>query len=251
MLIISFQWLTWPSRANKSFPYHVKTNHVGIASEDDDGADYPRHTYEPTHINENIIIPLSRRTEELINGIYGQYAHENEHATSNLHRHASFPHDPNAPPEILSSNQLDGDLYKNDLNNGFTKYAPNRMTAGDISQPQSCTVVDGYDDENQVDSGHPSLEHSRSPSNSNNTTKSVSDTESPTKDLELRKDSVVSIKSGRSNGDPTKPAPNKIILEPIERSLQSMKLSAIVPKHLFVARKPGDEMKDKSANENT
>lgn len=227
----------------------MKTNHVGIASEDDDGADYPRHTYEPTHINENIIIPLSRRTEELINGIYGKYVHENERADSNVHRHASFPDDPNAPPEILSSNQLDGELYKNELNHRFMNYAQNRMTAGDISQPQSCTLVDEYEDENQVDSGHPSLEHSRSPSNSNNTTKSLSDTESPK--LELRKDSVVSVKSGQSNGDPTKPAPNKIILEPIERSLQSMKLPAVVPKHLFVAKKPGDEIKNVNTNENT
>lgn len=229
----------------------MKTNHVGIASEDDDGADYPRHTYEPTHINENIIIPLSRRTEELINGIYGQYVHEHERTDKNVHRHASFPFDPNAPPEILSSNQLDGELYNNELNNRLTNYAQNQMTAGNISQPQSCTLVDGYEDENQVDSGHPSLEHSRSPSNSNNTTKSVSDTESPKKDLELRKDSVVSIKSGRSIDDPTRPAPNKIILEPIERSLQSMKLPAVVPKHLFVAKRSGDEIKNESANENT
>lgn len=225
----------------------MRTNHVGIASEDDDGADYPRHTYEPTHINENRIIPLSRRTEELINGIYGQYVHEHERINSNVHRHASFPDDPNAPPEILSSNQLDGNVYKNELN-----YVQNGMTAGNISQPQSCTLVDGYEDENQVDSGHPSLEHSRRSSNSNSTIKSVSDTESPKKDLEMRKDSVVSVKSGQSMiGDSTKPAPNKIILEPIERSLQSMKLPAIVPKHLFVTKKSDDEIKNENANENT
>lgn len=57
---ISFLYLTWPSRANKSFPYHVRTNHVGIASDDDDGADYPRHTYEPSLTDQNLIIPLSR-----------------------------------------------------------------------------------------------------------------------------------------------------------------------------------------------
>lgn len=228
----------------------MKTNHVGIASEDDDGADYPRHTYEPTHINENIIIPLSRRTEELINDIYGQYAHQQERSGPNAHRHASFPDDPNAPPEILSSNQLDGELYKNELNNRFMNYAQNQAAAGDASQPQSCTLIDGYEDENQIDSGHPSLENSRSPSNSNNTTKSLSDTESPEKDSELRKDSVASVKSGRSDGDGTKPAPNKIILEPIERSLQSMKLPAIVPKHLFVAKKSGGEIENESNNGN-
>lgn len=64
----AFLWLTWPSRANKSFPYHVKTNHIGIASNDDDGADYPRHTYEPATAlpDATIIIPLSRRTEEFV-----------------------------------------------------------------------------------------------------------------------------------------------------------------------------------------
>lgn len=56
---LAFLWLTWPSRANKSFPYHVRTNHVGIAA-DDDGIDYPRHAYEPSATDQNIIIPLSR-----------------------------------------------------------------------------------------------------------------------------------------------------------------------------------------------
>lgn len=240
------QWLTWPSRANKSFPYHVKTNHVGIASEDDDGADYPRHTYEPTHIDQNIIIPLSRRTEELINGIYGQYIHD-QRSGSNAHSHASFPEDPNAPPEILPSTQLTDENYKNELNSRFLDYPQTRPpTGGDVSQPQSCTLVNGYEDENQIDSGHPSLEHSRSPSNSNNTTKSVSDTESPTKELALRKDSVFSVKSSQFVDDGSKPAPNKIILEPIERSLQSMKLPAIVPRHLFVAKKNGDDNKSEN-----
>lgn len=56
-----FLWLTWPSRANKSFPYHVRTNHVGVMlSSEDDGLDYPRHTYEPTLPDQNTIIPLSR-----------------------------------------------------------------------------------------------------------------------------------------------------------------------------------------------
>ncbi|CRL08386.1 CLUMA_CG021397, isoform A [Clunio marinus] len=68
-----FLWLTWPSRANKSFPYHVKTNHIGIASDDDDGADYPRHTYEPGQPDATIIIPLSRRTEDLVTGVGGIY----------------------------------------------------------------------------------------------------------------------------------------------------------------------------------
>lgn len=57
---LAFLWLTWPSRANKSFPYHVKTNHIGIASQEDDGADYPRHAYQPSAPDQSVIIPLSR-----------------------------------------------------------------------------------------------------------------------------------------------------------------------------------------------
>ncbi|XP_052873176.1 transmembrane protein 145-like [Anopheles cruzii] len=45
---LAFLWLTWPSRANKSFPYHVRTNHVGVSLGEDDEATYPKHTYEPT-----------------------------------------------------------------------------------------------------------------------------------------------------------------------------------------------------------
>lgn len=55
----AFLWLTWPSRANKSFPYHVRTNHVGISTVDDE-VNYPRHAYEPAPPETGIIIPLSR-----------------------------------------------------------------------------------------------------------------------------------------------------------------------------------------------
>lgn len=205
----------------------MKTNHVGIASDDDDGADYPRHTYEPTHMDQNIIIPLSRRTEELMNGIYGQYVFDHRRSESNAHSHASFPEDVNAPPEIRSSNQLNGEIY-----NHMTTNFPAKQMHGDVSQPQSCTMAaNEYDEENQNDSGHPSLDQSGSPSN--NTTKSISDGDSP---IKLRKDSIESVKSNQFVGD-TKPAPNKIILEPIEKSLQAMKLPAIVPRHLFAAKK--------------
>lgn len=219
-----FLWLTWPSRANKSFPYHVKTNHVGIASDEDDGADYPRHTYEPSNVSENIIIPLSRRTEELINGIYGQYANDGRRTDSNAHSHASFPDDSNAPPAILATSRL---------SDGSGRHFP-RTNDGDASQPQSCTMVNEYDDDNQNDSGHLSLEQSGSPSN--NTTKSISDNGSPTPD---RKGSTHTIESNQFVNE-MKPAPNKIILEPITQSIQNMKLPAIVPRHLFAAKKAVD-----------
>lgn len=97
----SFLYLTWPSRANKSFPYHVKTNHIGIASNDDDGADYPRHTYEPASAlpSASIIIPLSRRTEDYVTannnnnhdgGVYNAgFVRDVEHFRS--HAPASIP----------------------------------------------------------------------------------------------------------------------------------------------------------------
>lgn len=208
----------------------MRTNHVGIASEDDDGADYPRHTYEPTHVDQNIIIPLSRRTEELINGIYGNYMYDQPRSGSNAHSHASFPEDPNAPSDILSSKQLQEEIFVRRLSSYCQK-------PGDASQPQSCTLVDDY---GEADSGHPSLDQSGSPSN--NTTKSISDGDSPNKETlnDLRKDSAVSSKSEQFVNDDSRPAPNKIILEPIAKSIKSMKLPTIVPRHLFAVKK-GEE----------
>lgn len=208
----------------------MKTNHIGIASEDDDGADYPRHTYEPTHVDQNIIIPLSRRTEELINGIYGQYMYDQPRSGSNAHSHASFPEDPHAPADILPSKQLRNEIYKDDVERRFSAYCPKPAFGGDVSQPQSCTMVDDYDEN---DSGHPSLDQSGSPSN--NTTKSISDGESPVKDLQI--DSTETVKTNQFVEDEQKSAPNKIILEPIEKSIKNMKLPAIVPRHLFAVKK--------------
>lgn len=235
----SLQWLTWPSRANKSFPYHVRTNHVGIASEEDDGADYPRHTYEPSAasaVDQNVIIPLSRRTEELINGIYGHYIYEQ----SNIHSHASFPEDRNAPPDILSTEQLsdqfavqmENDLSRTDLRQRLAEHFGGKTDAA-VTRPMAEVNSNGQELENQNDSGHLSLEHTDSTcSPSNATTKSLSNERSPKR--ENRSQSIDSTKSNviTVNGKPI--PPNKIILEPIEQSLRSMKS---VPKHLFTAKK--------------
>lgn len=227
----------------------MRTNHVGIASDDDDGADYPRHTYEPsTTVEENIIIPLSRRTEELINGIYGQYIyeHSNQQRNTSVHSHASFPEDPNAPPELLPTAQINNQYALQTENNldrstaqyGVTTYLQKTASVdGRLSPPPTvnCEI------ENQVDSGHPSLDHSADGSSpSNNTTKSVSDHESPTP--KTRENSAKSSKSQTA----TKAMPNKIILEPIEKSIRSMQLPATanVPKHLFAARKLPTSLND-------
>lgn len=150
---------------------------------------------------------------------------------SNAHSHASFPDDPNAPSDILSTKQLQEEIFER----RFSTYCQKPSVPGDASQPQSCTMVGDYD---EADSGHPSLDQSGSPSN--NTTKSISDGESPTKDpdKELQEDSEVGGKSDQFVSDDPKPAPNKIILEPIEKSLKNMKLpNTIVPRHLFAVKK--------------
>lgn len=156
---------------------------------------------------------------------------------SNAHSHASFPEDSHAPSTILSSKQLQEEIYKSEIERRFSAYCQKPRSAGDESQPQSCTMVADYDYD--ADSGHPSLDQSGSPSN--NTTKSISDGDSPTKDL--RKNSVESTKSNQFVTDELKVAPNKIILEPIENSLKNMKLPAIVPRHLFAAKKEKNEEK--------
>lgn len=206
---------------------------MGIASEEDDGADYPRHTYEPSATSEqNVIIPLSKRTEDLINGFYGHYLH-NDHKS--VHSHASFPDDPNAPPEIVSSEQLHNQFATNRENNLNQTEANNRLSS--YLEKTVVKETSGLPNENEirVDSGHSSLDGrsgSASGSPSNNTTKSVSDGDSPKR--EFRSDSVESIKSNIFSTNGQKIPPNKIILEPIEKSIQNMRN---VPKHLFAARR--------------
>ncbi|XP_037035543.1 transmembrane protein 145-like [Bradysia coprophila] len=208
----TFLYLTWPSRANKSFPYHVRANHVGIASNDDDGADYPRHMYEPALPDQNLIIPLSRRTEELIHGVYGQYLIERQINTigSNYDRSQSAQDDDNA-----SENSPD-------------KYGPTNNTlysANDVNGERQSR------DAEQVDSGHPSLETSVSPNET--TASSAQNTPRNTRKISTdTNDGVLKYNPFVVNG--VKRAPNKVILEPIENSVKEM---GMVPKHLFAAKK--------------
>lgn len=219
----------------------MKTNHIGIASDDDDGADYPRHTYEPTHVNQNIIIPISRRTEELINGIYGKYIYDQPRSDSTAHSHASFPEDSRAPVDILSSKQLQADEIYNggDLDQRSSAYCQKLAYGGENSQPQSCTMVGG--DYDEADSGHPSLNQSGSGSPTNNTTKTTPDGVSLANDL--RKCSMESSKINQFVDVESKPAPNQILLEPIEKSIKNMRLPAIVPRHLFAVKNDKNENK--------
>ncbi|XP_013143708.1 PREDICTED: transmembrane protein 145-like [Papilio polytes] len=73
---IMFLLLTLPVFANKNFPYHVRTTQIGImevtgnSSLDGFGA----NAYHPSNgVPQTVIIPLTRRTEELIGNMYSQY----------------------------------------------------------------------------------------------------------------------------------------------------------------------------------
>ncbi|XP_058116486.1 uncharacterized protein LOC131285483 [Anopheles ziemanni] len=118
---LAFLWLTWPSRANKSFPYHVRTNHVGVSLGEDDEATYPKHTYEPTatmvaqlhnhhqhhhHHQDGVpngngfMIPVARSTVPgALDGLYDQYLRERDvyHSTSTPLSYVSFPNAPRHP----------------------------------------------------------------------------------------------------------------------------------------------------------
>lgn len=72
------QILTMPSVANKNFPYHVRTTQIGImeltGSLGPNTMDRFGHSiYEPrATVTETVIIPLTRRTEEIFETMYAQ-----------------------------------------------------------------------------------------------------------------------------------------------------------------------------------
>lgn len=197
-----FLWLTWPSRANKSFPYHVKTNHIGIASNDDDGADYPRHAYEPTPPDATIIIPLSRRTEEFVTGVHGgvnggvynpAFIRDVEYLRSTLgppsvpqqcfpskNIHKRLPSPTNGPPALTNSKIYGHDVLNDDddddssgtvLDNesGFSKNNSLDTIGRRASSFESGDHRPGTSRQSSQDndSGHLSLEPSASSPNSN------------------------------------------------------------------------------------
>lgn len=198
-----FLWLTWPSRANKSFPYHVKTNHIGIASNEDDGADYPRHAYEPTPPDATIIIPLSRRTEEFVTGVHGgvnggvynpAFVRDVEYLRSTIgpisvpqqcfpsqNLHKRLPSPTNGPPTLTNSKIYGHDVLNDDdddddssgtiLDNesGFSKQNSldtigRRASSFESGEHRPATSRHSSQDN---DSGHLSLEPSASSPNSN------------------------------------------------------------------------------------
>ncbi|KAG5677803.1 hypothetical protein PVAND_007531 [Polypedilum vanderplanki] len=272
-----FLWITWPSRANKSFPYHVKTNHIGIANSDDDGSDYPRHTYEPSSRvpDASIIIPLSRRTEEFVTsttGIYNagfvrDYMRTTSHAPHSIPQqcmisqsiHHRLPSPTHEPPPLMSitNDRLYGkDTLNNDddddddsdtleTESGIVKHSAdnvnNRMSS--FESEESVANETGRRQISQDnDSGHLSLEASTSPNSNENSSTPLND----------------SLESNKQNSPDNLPAilkdntfkvkaPNKILLDPIKLPSLMNTLNNTtniipssnteVPRHLFTVKK--------------
>lgn len=223
----SFLWLTWPSRANISFPYHVRTNHVGVMSTEDDGADYPRHIYEPAMEDQNIIVPLSRRTEELLNGVYNQYLCERDYynTATTPHSHASFP---TAPPQDTTSPQQPNPQSSQltPQNQQSTSLSPENDAAKQLYNTRG---DDTPSSEHQADSGHSSFD-TQSTLNKTNTPPKEADSNSQRNKFELKNNPFL------ING--VKSQPNKIILDPINPPVKSS--PGDVPRHLFAARKSSE-----------
>lgn len=248
---VYFLWLTWPSRANKSFPYHVKTNHIGIASNDDDGADYPRHAYEPTAPDATIIIPLSRRTEELVSsasGIYNpgfvrdvEYLRNNgptsipQQCFPSKGVHRRLPSPTNGPPTFTNSRLYGNDMLNDDEDDEISTGTTNIDNESGITKRDSTETIDkrissfdsgdasGIRNEfpsrhssQDNDSGHLSLEASASP-NSNEV--STTPTDGSLQQQEVNKPTSPPPLAPALKENPFKiasKAPNKIILDPIQ-----------------------------------
>ncbi|KAJ0182943.1 hypothetical protein K1T71_000919 [Dendrolimus kikuchii] len=73
---IMFLMLTLPVFANKNFPYHVRTTQIGVmeVTGNPDLDSFGHNAYHPSNgAPQTVIIPLTRRTEELIGNMYTQY----------------------------------------------------------------------------------------------------------------------------------------------------------------------------------
>lgn len=176
--------------------------------------------YEPTLPDQNLIIPLSRRTEELINGVYGQYLIERQ--INNI----------GSEHERSQSSHMQDDNASHNSENNDVKYGPTNNTlfsANDANGERLSKELD------QIDSGHPSLETSVSPNET--TPSSAQHTPSNVRKISTdSNDGVLKYNPFVVNG--IKRAPNKVILEPIEHSVKDL---GHVPKHLFAAKRPNNE----------
>lgn len=235
---MAFLWLTWPSRANKSFPYHVRTNHIGIAAPGNDGLDYPHHAYQPEQPqqDQSVIIPLSRRTEELINGVYNQYVVEREIYGNNMNpiSHISFPVPAaSAPPRtrLGRGEEESGGIVEAEKERGMENSNNNYQMNSEL-----------------IDSGHPSIENTptspASPANSVRTNTTMTDQSSQTP-IPQGEPKVAATADGERSEARNNPflasnyhqrAPQRVILEPLEHPVVVPPVKGSVPRHLFAAK---------------
>ncbi|XP_050098399.1 uncharacterized protein LOC126579127 [Anopheles aquasalis] len=182
---LTFLWLTWPSRANRSFPYHVRTNHVGVSLGEDDEATYPKHPYEPTnttmanhssyqhhhhqqqqqqqqgHLSNGngYVLPLAAPIihPSLDSGLlYDQYLRERElyHSSSTPLSYVSFPH-PSKPATNGHSHRGElGETINSPTASGGGRH---HLANGNGVGPPSATR-EGLSPPVASDSGTPSLE---------------------------------------------------------------------------------------------
>ncbi|RZC37360.1 transmembrane protein 145 [Asbolus verrucosus] len=109
---LTFLILTMPSVANKNFPYHVRTTQIGImeltgTSGDSTIEQFGHHVYEPsgTVREQTVIVPLTRRTEEIFEGMYNQPVH-------NIRRE-SLNEEMNYTRNLMMENVINWSLAKN------------------------------------------------------------------------------------------------------------------------------------------
>ncbi|XP_068901346.1 transmembrane protein 145-like isoform X1 [Tenebrio molitor] len=109
---LTFLILTMPSVANKNFPYHVRTTQIGVmemtgTSGGSTIEQFGHHVYEPsgTVREQTVIVPLTRRTEEIFEGMYSQPVH-------NIRRE-SLNEELNNTRNLMMENVLSWSLAKN------------------------------------------------------------------------------------------------------------------------------------------
>ncbi|XP_053679218.1 transmembrane protein 145-like [Anopheles nili] len=254
---LAFLWLTWPSRANRSFPYHVRTNHVGISHGEDDEVTYPKHAYEPSVILANhnhhhqhhqaygsesnghangFLVPLART-----DGLYDQYLRERDiyHSGSTPLSYVSFP----APARQngAANGVANGTTQQEHVRNGDSVQhlppdaTPEPPSAQHLRSPLALEV-----DAADV-SGQPSLEVaeqvSSNPPLSGNGSIASTDRDQDRDDRRPYNPFLA------ASGDATR-KPNRIILPSLEHPVtgppeaeQSGSGGGSVPKHLFAAKR--------------
>ncbi|KAG5900075.1 hypothetical protein JTB14_016047 [Gonioctena quinquepunctata] len=141
---LSFLILTMPSNANKNFPYHVRTTQIGIMEVTGNAGtstieQFGHHMYEPSTIREQtVIIPLTRRTEEIFEGMYSQAALRRNEVQNDLK---------NDRRDVIIENVLNWSMAKNppsaiELPNFETTHNHSSTESAHSRASSSCDALD-------------------------------------------------------------------------------------------------------------